>query len=273
MPGSASSARRTSSRSGPRSSAMSPAASAAAQRHQGPAPRPRHRQRARGRAPARVAALGKRWVSPGTAGLDRAAVLGHEPAGDGARAGHADLLADHGPHRGLVAVDLPGHAQPGVPRGERTDHRVVGEVARRRRRGSQSASTSRRARSTAAVTSRRSCSRNVAVTNAVARARGQVGQRRAGPCRGRAAGRACGRTSPVRRPRRPARGGRRGSPAARRPANGVRTASRIVTRAGRGARGPPAVPRSSVGVAAYTSRTVSLNCRTLAKPAAKAMSA
>ncbi len=37
--------------------------------------------------------------------------------------------------------------------------------------------------------------------------------------------------------------------------------------------GPCRRPRSSVGVAAYTSRIVSLNWRTLENPAAKAMSA
>ncbi len=39
------------------------------------------------------------------------------------------------------------------------------------------------------------------------------------------------------------------------------------------ARRLPVVVRSRVGVAAYTSRMVSLNCRTLANPEAKAMSA
>ena len=50
-------------------------------------------------------------------------------------AGHADLLAEHGPDGDLVAVDLPGHPQPGVPRDQRAEHRVVGEARRRRRPG------------------------------------------------------------------------------------------------------------------------------------------
>ena len=55
------------------------------------------------------------------------------------------------------------------------------------------------------------------------------------------------------------------------PAYGVRTASRIVTVPVVDRR--PRRPRRSEGVLAYTSRIVSLNCRTLEKPDANAMSA
>ena len=58
-------------------------------------------------------------------------------------------------------------------------------------------------------------------------------------------------------------------PAGERRADGEPHADRASRAAAAGSRRP----RSCVGVAAYTSRTVSLNCRTLAKPAANATSA
>ena len=64
----------------------------------------------------------------------RPAVLGDQPGGDRAGAGHADLLADHGADRGLVAVDLAGHPEPGRAADQRPDHRVLGEVVVHRQR-------------------------------------------------------------------------------------------------------------------------------------------
>ena len=158
---------------------------------------------------------------------DRRAERGDQPAGDGAGAGHGDLLAEHGADRDLVAVDVAGHPQAGT-RGTSGPSTGSPPSTSSTATGSQSASSSRRTRSTPAVVSRRSSSANVASTNAVCPAR--RGRRsRAGPCRCRAGGRACGRTSPRRPSRRPARRGGRGSRAASRPAYGVRTASRIVT--------------------------------------------
>ena len=142
--------------------------------------------------------------------------------------------------------------------------------------GSQSASSSRRHRSIAAGTSRRSSTRTTHGTwrtgPSAADRRGRATGRPAA-CRGRAGGAGCGRTTPARSPR----------PRERRAGAGRATAPRRRTASGPGSvrrAGPhpvtgtaPTRPRrSAVGVAAYTSRMVSLNCRTLENPAAKATS-
>ena len=90
-------------------------------------PRARGIGRSSGRRAASVAASGKRWVSPATSGSTGRPCCGDEPAGDGAGAGDADLLAEHRADRDLVAVDVPGHPQPGVGADERAEHRVAGE--------------------------------------------------------------------------------------------------------------------------------------------------
>ncbi len=58
---------------------------------------------------------------------DRPAVLLDQPGCDRARAGHADLLAEHGAYGDLVAVDMTRHAQPRQRADQRPDHRVTGE--------------------------------------------------------------------------------------------------------------------------------------------------
>ncbi len=53
--------------------------------------------------------------------------VGDDPTGDGAGAGDAHLLPDHGAHGGLGAVDLPGHAQATAGVDQRADHRIARE--------------------------------------------------------------------------------------------------------------------------------------------------
>ena len=123
----------------------------------------------RGRAPASVAASGNRWVSPSTGCATGRPCCGDQPRRDGARAGDADLLAEHRADGDLVAVDVAGHAQPGPapapadrsPGRRRTRRRP--RPGRSRRRAAGGPARSRRA------VSRRSSSANVAVTNAVCR--------------------------------------------------------------------------------------------------------
>ncbi len=82
----------------------------------------------RGRASARRRRVGKRWVSPSRGSGERARRTARTSrAGDGAGGGDADLLAEHGADRELVAVDVAGHPQPGRRAHQRPEHRVAGE--------------------------------------------------------------------------------------------------------------------------------------------------
>jgi hypothetical protein len=63
----------------------------------------------------------------------RVAERRYEPRRGGAGGGHRHLLAEHGAHRELGAVDCPGQAQPGGGAHERREQRVAGEVLRRQR--------------------------------------------------------------------------------------------------------------------------------------------
>ena len=238
MPGSSSSDRRTSSRSAPRSSATSPRRERGGQPGQGPTPRPRHRQRARDRRSASAAALGKRWVRPGMSVSTGRAVRGHEPAGDRPGADDADLLADDRA-RARSRRRRPARAPAG--RGvARTSGPITGsprELVVDRDRVAvgvdQPAGALDRGRGVAQV-----------VQPELRRDEGGLpGGRRVvelEPDRAGSVRQVEGAGVPARRrpPRRPAPRGRRGSRAARRPANGVRTASRIVTVPG-GGRAPP----------------------------------
>jgi len=67
--------------------------------------------------------VGQSWK----AGLERRAVLRDDAAEDGPGAGDADLLADHGAHGELTAVDAPGDAQTRHGPGQRPDDGVAEE--------------------------------------------------------------------------------------------------------------------------------------------------
>ena len=67
--------------------------------------------------------VGEPAVRPG----ERLPVRRHQPAGDGAGAGHRDLLADHGAHRHLGAVDGAGDPDAGQRGDERAEQRVGAE--------------------------------------------------------------------------------------------------------------------------------------------------
>src|SRR5262245_17236962 len=59
-------------------------------------------------------------------------VARHDPGGDRARAGDADLLADDGPYAGLERIPGAGWAIPRTAAQERADHGVRLQVAGRR---------------------------------------------------------------------------------------------------------------------------------------------
>ena len=187
MPGSASSARRTSSRSAPRSRRDLAVGQRRGQPDQRPAAGARHRQRlgvdaGEGR---RVGEQVGQARAPSVS--TRRAVRGDEPAGDGAGAGDADLLADaRCGRRSRRRRPGPGTRRPGRRPHQRAEHAGRRRAASSTATGSQSASSSRRTRSTAAAVSRRSSSANSAATNAVPPRSGDVGRARAGRCRGRA---------------------------------------------------------------------------------------
>ena len=190
MPGRSSSARRTSSRSAPRSSAIVAGGERGARGR--PAP-------GRGRA-ASAASPGRAAASVGGVGEQvgerRRCRLGSgrpcsatSRAGDGAGAGDADLLAEHGADRELVAVDVAGHPQPrrrAGPAGRspgrrrtrrrpppgRSRRRAAGGPARRRRR----CRAGRRARSVAGT--KRSRPRSVRRRARAGRCRARAGRSR-----------------------------------------------------------------------------------------------
>ena len=111
-------------------------ASARRQPDERPAAGARHRQGLRVDGGQRARRPGNRCVRPGHGRVDRAAVRGDDAPGHGARAGDADLLADHGAHGGLVAVDLArARAARAWRRTRSAERRVGAEVRRRRPRG------------------------------------------------------------------------------------------------------------------------------------------
>ena len=239
--------RRTSSRSGPRSSATVAGGQRRAQADQRAAAGARHRQVLgveRRRASRRRGTGGS---SPSTSVRDAAGrARATSRAGDGAGAGDADLLAEHRADRDLVAVDV-ARARAG-PGGARTSGPITGSPAKcvvdRDRVAvgvEQPAGALDRGARCRAGRRARTC----AGTNAVCPALGASASSSRtvpGPC-GRSRVRAY-QPSPGDLDARHRRTARKSSSAA--PANGVRTASRIVDRA-RWPRRPPRRPRSSVG--------------------------
>ena len=224
----------------------------------------------RGRPPAIASAVGKWWVtavpSVRVTGLPYAA---DEPGRDRAGAGDRDLLADHRPHRHLGAVDRARdpHARPGGD--QRREQRVGREdLVDRGRVGvevEQPPDAGDRGHHVARVGQRQLAARRGHRPRAARR-----WPRRAAAA---APGGRSWRRPP--RPRAPpwcAR--RRISPA---PSKGGRTGRRSDRCTGCRRRRLPCAggrrARSSRGVVANTARTVSLNCRMLAKPAANATSA
>ena len=213
MPGSASSARRTSPRSAPRSSAMVPSASAA-QSVTSARPRALGIGRSSGSRAAIVAASGKRWVSSSVgwasgrpwARVSRAATV------------RAPATLTCWPSTARTAISLPstwpGTRSPGTASDERADQGVAGERLRHGDRVAVGVEHAAHALDggggVAQVVEgeRRDHERRLA---AAPPRRGS----RAGPVRCRAGARACGSTSRRPRPPRPGSPGWRGSRAAR----------------------------------------------------------
>ena len=197
-----------------------------------------------------------------------AAVAAGEAGEDGAGAGDGDLLADDRPYGHLEAVDGARHAYPRLLRDRDGERRVRGERARRRPRVGvqveQPAAARHRGREVAHVgqPQRR-------------RPRGPVAasaRRSPVPCGRRSTRRYVSAVAPPRRRARAARREELEQRRARAAAPGTPAAALIVP-GGRPAGRRRTASRSRVGAGAYTSRIVSLNCRTLPKPAANAISA
>ena len=234
----------------------------AAEAGQGTAPGARHRQVLRvdrGEHVHRREEVGQ----SGDGRADLGAVLDREPRGDGARTGHADLLAQHRAYGDLVAVDMSGHAQArGLP-DQRSEDPVLGERVGHGHRiavGVEQASRPLHRR------------RGVA----------QVGEGELGPDEG---GRAHLRhvwqrepdgAGPVRQgdgagvrltlDHLDARDGAQGEEVEQLGAGVGGAHGQPHHHAPSATLGRPRRPRSSVGETAYTSRTVSLNWRMLLKP-------
>ena len=189
------------------------------------------------------------------------------------RPGDRHLLADDRPHEELGAVDDARRAQARAACGRAGRARIGAELMVDAT-GSASRSSSRRHRCTAVCRSASAASRSVHDTAPVERWQRDDA---------RAVGQAKRAAVTSRRPttRRPARRERRGTRTASRDRTARATGRRTViepdvgslSRRAAARRGPPATLRAqSVGDVANTSRTVSLNWRTLAKPAANATS-
>ena len=158
----------------------------------------------------------------------------------------------------------PGTRSPGALRDQRPEQRVGTERRLHRRPGRR---PGRAAAGTAARPRTGRARRPAAARSARARRRPTARRR---PARAAAAGsarthRPCTSSTPG-----TARAPRKRSSASR--SSGARYGSRSVIAPAGAAVSSRRVRRSRVGVTAKTSRTVSLNCRTLAKPAAKATS-
>ena len=260
MPGSASRAARSRPRSAPVSSVSATAVHRPGDGKQRRSPGPRHRQRRRidGGKPS----AGEQ--QPRLA-VERDRPVGRDDAAQhGAGAGHRDLLADDGPYRHLEAVDGAGRAQPG-PLGDERRQRRVGaqQVVDRDRIGVQVEQPPHPGDDGHQVT--------------------LVGEPHP-----------AGEGAVARRTRHQGRPARRGDGAGVHPAD-VRLDTRNRPRAEEVQRGGqvhrravgqpqrdrprldaatirPRLARRPVGVVANTACIVSLNCRTLANPAAKATS-
>ena len=85
---------------------------------------------AAGSSSASAAAPGKRCVRPPSGSGTRLAVARRDPAEHGARRGHRHLLADDRAHAELEAVDASGHAQSGARAHERRQRAILGELGR-----------------------------------------------------------------------------------------------------------------------------------------------
>ena len=196
----------------------------------------------------------------------RLAVALHDARGMRARRGHRDLLPEHCAHGDLGAVDAARHAQAGMRGDERREQRVAPEHGRDRGRVGVQVEQPAAARDGHAEVA------HVAEAQRALHAARRRATARRSPCRAAAA--ACAGRRP--------RGVTSSTPAMAR-VRRTRTARRARSARGRGdaarsrrhraAFGAPRRCRSSRGVSANTSRTVSLNWRTLAKPAANATSA
>ena len=121
--------RRTSSRSAPRSSAHVAVGQRRGTARPAPGPASAASAAPRGRAPASVAAVGKRWVSPATSARRRGLPYSRdEPRRR--RCGRRPRVTcwpSTARTASLVAVDVPGHAQAGRAADQRAEHRVAGE--------------------------------------------------------------------------------------------------------------------------------------------------
>ena len=255
MPGRASSRARASSRSAPGVEHDLAARQRLREPEQRAAARAGHRQPA-GSTPARAAAEGNVCDGAERPRSSGSRASRDQPAGQRGGAGQRHLLAEHRPHRQLVAVDVAGHPPSRAPL--RRAGRAPGPrpAPRATACGSESRSSSDRQRWTAAARSRRSSSQSRACDVPVGRPQlhrpGAVRQPRG--CAGR-------------RPRRPP------PPRARRGGRGRRSAPRRRGEPGRAAAGPArrcarraratAGRAGSPGVVAKISRTVALNWRTL----------
>ena len=226
--------------------------------------RPRHRQRAgieRGESIGRREHVGEPVVGNGqqvTGRLDDA-------GGDGAGAGDRHLLADHAAHRDLERVDGARGASPWRLGDERLEDRIVTEHGIDGDRVGvevEEPAETLDGRGQIAPVGERQLGANIRLTG--------LEHRDAVPVRQRE------RAVVSRRRRRARRPGSRAiarNSNASRPANGPRVGRRTTTAPGSAGASPiDERRRSSVGASAYTSRTVSLNWRTLPKPAANAMS-
>ena len=225
--------------------------------------------RTAGSASATAAGSGKRWVSPPSGAGRGVPTAADEPGGVGAGGHDGHLLTEDGSDGQLRAVDVPGRA-PAGRLGDERGQELVGLQAGRsrppdRHRGPSGGGTAgRRWRGPADRTA----------APRTARGRARASARR---LRDRGAGAASGGTCRRPPPRCRARHEGRGRRAARRRrtagapgAGAARCPSRRPLAAERPLRAGMPSARSSVGVVAKTSRTVSLNCRMLANPAPKA---
>ena len=264
------SAAATSSRSTPTSRTSSPAATRRASSHDRPLALARHRQQRRvDRRPA-PSADGNTWVT-GPPSIVEASPTAATMRPATVRAPATEICwpmtALDG---GLERVDAArARADPGVVATDSGERLVAGRGRRRRRPDRR---RGRAAGARGGPRRRGRASRRAAGGRATWRRSGgrRSGAARARPRRGRAAGAARGAATCRPSARRPGWRGRRRTPAARSAANGSRTGSSSSTvPAGVGVVARR-LRRSADGVAANTSRTVSLNWRRLPKPDAAA---
>ena len=180
-----------------------------------------------------------------------------EPTGERAGPGDGDLLAEHRPHRELVAVDVTGRAAAGRRSDERADQRIGAELfGDRHRVGVEIEQPPAALHGDADVTP----VRDAELAPHVAGGRRERGDgRAAGEVQHTAIRRTVPRLDAGHRPRAEELEHRRRS-------NGSRYGRRNVIAPGAPAAGRARFARNSRGELQNTSRTVSLNWRTLANP-------